>query len=631
MATNDPVEQNIAGVRSLISSRLNKTDGQTTTPPEGVSGDKEDALTLKLDDDELIKLSASWESKYEPYAAKIKRRQDACLAYYLGRQDESEGSKATIPGQPTNANYIFEAEETFLPAALSKNPEPVVWADNTSDGNKIASAVKTMLQFHADTLALRRKLTVVVRKWSVDFLGVLKHGWDTDINDISLEVRDAKNFVFDPEGYVDAYGDFVGYLGEKISIPAYKMAELYPEFTSVITLSVDGAMGTQVTYTQWWNDDYTFTTYKNHVLEKSKNPHFKYDSEEEQEDEFGNKTKEKTPGLNHFAKPKKPYTFLTVFSLERQPHDETSLIEQNIPNQRRITKRIEQIDYNLSRSNNSDVFSKENFTQEEAKQASRAMAMGHPILVPPGRPISEAIHRLQAPQIGSEFFTELEGSINSLRNIFGTSGITATPQDDDQTARGMILQHQYDNSRIGGGIGEALEQVAKNVFNWWTQLYYVYYDEPHFAAVMGRLQATEFVVLKSADLASPDGVRRLVVSVSPDSMKPKDEVTEMNQALSLAESGFLDPKTLLTILNFPDPQTTAAQSVLWKTNPQLYIQLNFPDLAAQIQKVTAPAGPAGPAPGGSSVPPEIANGEPTPPSTGGVPGNPSLSQVPLPK
>jgi hypothetical protein len=78
--------------------------------------------------------------------------------------------------------------------------------------------------------------------------------------------------------------------------------------------------------------------------------------------------------------------------------------------------------------------------------------------------------------------------------------------------------------------------------------------------------------------------RQLVVSVAPGSMKPKDEVSEMNQAMELYKAGVLDPKTLLTRLNFPDPQKTAEQAVLWMVDKMTYMQLNFPEMAVQVQQ-----------------------------------------------
>ncbi len=605
---NDPISRNIEGVKDLVTSRTNKIPMGAGGDGEGVVGEEIDILELPMTDEELLALATSTENEYKGYEGKIKARQDGNLKYYLGRQAEG-GSQ--VVDQPISANLIFESEEVFLAAALAKNPEPVVYADNTDEGNKVSNEVKTTLQYHADSQNLRQKLTLMTRNWTYDLLSAMKHGWDSTTSDITSEVRDVKKFVFDKDGYVDSYGDFIGMLGEKISSTAKELADLFPKFKDFITVMVDGKMGTEVVRTEWWTDEYTFTTFKGKVLDKSKNPHFNYEEGKN----------------NHFARPKKPYSFLAVFSIQTQPHDITSLIEQTIPNQNRVTRRTEQLDYNLSRSNNSDVFSADNFTQETAKQAAMAMRKGNPIIVPPGKPIEQAIHRLQAPTVGGEFFNALENDKGDVRSIFGVQGITAQKPEDDQTARGMILNQQYDNSRIGGGIGDKLETTAKSIFNQWVQLYHVYYDVEHFAAVLGQMKATEYVVLSSANLT-----RSVVVSVSPDSMKPKDETTIMNQSLALWEAKALDIKTLLTMLDYPDPQKTAAQVWLYQSNPQAYGALNFPELTQQLQALAASGTQGGQPPqqGGGQPSPEQANGEPAQPLSG-VNANSSLSTVALPK
>lgn len=626
----DPISQNVQGVQQLVGSRLNKTPYSTDLPLEGSTEEPQDVLSLDTPDEDLLALANRWTNSYREYEGKIKPRQEVNKQFYLGKQNQGG---ATVASEPIAANLLFEAEETFLPAALAKNPEPVVWADNTEEGNKLAKDVKSMLQYHSDTLVLRSKLKLMTRQWSIYFVGVAKHGWDNEIQDIKSEIRKPQNFIFDPNGFVNCYGDYEGYLGERIPICAEDLIKKFPDHTDHISDVVEGKLGTEVVYTEWWSPDdkYCFYTFKGKILDKHKNEFYNYGTEEEEQDEDGVMQVVKREGRNHFARPKKPYTFLSVFSLEEQPHDMTSLIEQNIPNQRRITRRTEQIDYNLSRSNNSDVFSENNFNQETAKQAARALAVGNPIIVPKGGPINEAIHRLQAPGLDASFFNELEISKNDLRSIFGTQGITATQQDEDQTARGMILNNQYDNTRIGGGIGDALEQVADNIFNWWVQLYYVFYDVEHFAAIMGQMKAVEYVTLSSQNLD-----RRLVISVAPNSMKPKDETTEMNQALSLWEKGALDPKTLLTILDFPDPQTTAENSVLWSVDKSMYMQLNFPDLMQKIQQAQAQAQAqlqqaamnSGGAPQAGGIIPEAANGEPAQ-GIEAPPASAALSNVPI--
>jgi len=633
----DPFALNIRGVTDLVENKVNKVTGREGENPEGQTGERYDALSLKMSDEELLKLRNEWEKKYASYEGKLKTIFERNLESYLGKRKDGQWLN---PEGPTAPNLQFEAEETFLASALSKNPEPVVYSDNSPEGNAIASDVKTMLAFHADQLALRRKLALMVRQWSIYHLGVLKHGWNSKINDVMIENRRIQNFVFDPHGYVDAYGDFIGYCGERITdITAEKLIELFPEHKEYITNEVEGKLGTGVTYTEWWSadDTYTFTTFKDKVLAKNKNPYFKY-PEQINDPITGEEAIDPTTGepmmtkaRNHFAQPKKPYTFLSVFSLQEQPHDITGLIEQNLANQRKITNRSEQIDYNVGASNNGYAFSMDNFNQETAKQAATARKKGNPILVPSGGPIDRAIMPLPAQDLPAAIFNELEITKNDLRSSWGIQGITAEPQDEDQTARGMILNQSHDTTRIGGGIGDAIEQVADNVFNWLTQLYYVFYDEQHFAAIMGNAKAVEFVTISNQDLD-----RQLIVSVSPDSLKPKDEVTQINLAQALFDKGAIGPKTLLKMLDFPNPDEAAADGVLYKIDPMAYMTLNFPDFAQKLQMaqqqnmmVQAQGNQmAGMNPDGS-MPEQITE----PQDPGGLakdPASASLSEVPLP-
>lgn len=579
----DPFALSIRGVTDLILNRTNKVDGGEGGGGEGLDSEKYEALKLNMEDAELLRLRDEWEKRYAPYETRIKTIFERNKESYLGKRADGQW----LAGEDNIAsNLQFEAEETFLPAALSKNPEPVVYADNTPEGNALSNAVKTMLAFHADTLVLRRKLTLMVRQWSIYHLGVLKHGWDTEINDVAIENRKIQDFIFDPNGYVDAYGDFIGYLGERVTVTADKLAEMYPDHKAYIEEVVEKKMGSDVVYTEWWSADnkYTFTTFKEVVLDKHKNQYFRYEEEEIEPvtgepmtDEYG-ETRVNKPN-NHFAMPKKPYTFLSVFSLQEQPHDITGLIEQNIPNQKLITKRTEQIDFNVSSANNSFAFSEDNFNQETAKQAATARKKGSPILVPQGVALSDAMMPLNGQDLPQAVFADLQNNKDTLRTSWGVQGITSEPHDEDQTATGMVLNNQHDTTRIGGGVGDAIEQVADNVFNWLTQLYAVFYDEKHFAAVMGNAKAVEYVTLSNADFD-----RQLVISVSPDSLKPKDEITNINLAQALFDKGAIGPKTLLTMVDFPNPDEAAADGVLYSIDPMAYFQLNFPEEFAKMQE-----------------------------------------------
>ncbi|MDE2232917.1 MAG: hypothetical protein KGJ90_02180 [Patescibacteria group bacterium] len=611
----DPISMNVEGVHDLVRSKMNRTGrGTGGSTAEGPQEPEVDNLELKMSDEELLLLASQWEQQYAGYEGRIRSRQKVNETYYKGQQKGNYSSYA-YDDTPIASNYIFPALETFLAAALAKNPDPVVWSDDSPEGKALSGDTQTMLQFHADMLSLRPKLAAMVRQHSINYLGVLKHGWDEYENsgcmvgDIKLELRPIENFIFDKRGYVDVEGDFIGYLGERIKLTARELIDLFPDFKSFITLQVEGHLGTEVTYTEWWTDKYTFSTFMGVVLEKKKNYFFKYE------------------GRNHFAKPKKPYTFLSIFSLMNQPHDITSLIEQNIPNQNLISKEVHQLDYNIARNNNSTAFSENNFNQQTAKQATQAWIKGHNVLVPPGVPIQEAIVNFPVTPIPESFFKFLESNIQTLQLSFGIQGLTAQQPNEETTARGMILNQQRDNQRIGGAISEKIEGVAKNVFNWWAQMYHVFYDEKHFGAILGIVKGIEYVTLSAASFD-----RQLIVSVAPDSMKPKDEITAMNQAQQLWEAGALGLKTFLTLQKVSDVEEAAEDALLWKAGLMPYIQIQYPELMQKLQSLGMGGSPAGPTQ--TATPPMAGSPTPTegqPPVTGGEPPSAALSQVPLPQ
>lgn len=600
----DAFQINIDAVANLIGSGVNKVE-RDSGPEEGIEGEYADILDLPMEDSELLKLKDEWLIKHEGYYPKVKPRQDKNKIYYVGKQRaDSEQTERVV-----SSNLIFQSEETFIPQALSNNPEPVVFSDNTEEGKMASNGIKTMLQYHADVLCLRRKLGVMVRHWSIYFMAVVKHGWDEKGNDIKTEIRKPQNFILDPDGYIDEFGNYIGqFLGEKIESSAEKLIEQFPDKKDYITLKCDGRLGTMMTRTEWWTDDYCFTTLQDEVLDKHKNEYFNYPDSGIKE---GGPA---TPSMNHFGSPKMPYTFLSVFSLQERPHDITNLIEQNIPNQDRINDRDRQISKNLSVSNNSLALSMlQGWNTENAEEAAAAIEDGDPILSPGD--LNAGILRLPASPLPSGVLEALENDKQTLLGVFGTQGLTAQPQEQDTTARGMILNQSHDSSRIGGGIGDALEQVADNIFNWWLQLYYVFYDEPHYGAIMGSGQAVEQVTLERSDL-----LRHFVVSVSPNSMQPKDEITEMNQAIQLWEAKALDPIGLYKKLNDPDPMAMAQRVSMWLTNPQGYMATYFPQQTPQATGTSPQPGQAPP------------NDQGSPPSTlSQEPANASLSAVPLPK
>lgn len=570
----------VDGFNALFAD-INKVKESQKENTEGIVSAPLAELDLEMDDSQIIELVKKWETSWKPYEAKIKKRQDDNEKYWMGQAKKLDDIADNLE-RPTPDNLIFESLETLIPIATRQNPEPVVEADNTTEGNALADKVGKMLWFLARHNNLKLSVKKLVRDWALYFLGAGKVGWSTRNNEVTLSVIRPQRLILDPDATI-FNGEYTGdYIGEVRKDKASDLVKRFPKKKAFIEELVQGKMGTELNYTEWWTDDFVVWTLKKEVLHSIKNPHWNYEQEKDQTDEMGNVTKVKAPGRNHFAHPKKPYIFLSVFNLGIHPHDDTNLIHQNLGNQDLISKRVKQIDRNADATNGGSVVSGDHFTKEQAARVGEALRNGDTLWVPTGN-VNDAYKRDIAPPLPGFISESLNDYRNVLRQSFGISGSTPGGTRQERTVKGKTIQRAQDTDRIGGGISEFIEKWSEHVFNWWVQLMYVYYDEQHVATVVGQQKAKEYVQLSMADLT-----RKLTVTVKEGSLLPKDTLTQRDEAIELWGAGAIDPITLFEKLDWPNPREAAKQLVMWKSNPLAL----FPEL----QQPQAPPGPEQPQP-----------------------------------
>lgn len=562
-----------------LGKDLNKVKGEKEETMEGI-GELLPELSLSMDDDELLKLSKDWKKSWETYNVNIVKRQEKNEKYWLGKQFAFENDMAVD-------NLIFEALETSLPQISRKNPEPFVTADNTEEGKRLSSDVRNMIVYIADIQKLRLKIKKFVRHWAIGLIGCFKVGWSVIENDIVIQVIRPKKLILDPDAIIDG-GEYKGeFIGEIKKEKASNLIKRFPEHASFIKNEIKKELGTRIQYTEWWTNEYLFWTLKNKVLGKIKNPHWNYNKEETKVDEFGNETPEEIKGNNHFPISKMPYIFLNIFSLDKQPHDETSLIEQNLDMQDLINKRINQIDRNADDVNGGLKVSGDHFTKEQAALAGEALRKGKTIYVPSGD-VNSACAREQGPALPQFVYESLLDYRGQLRNIFGTSGSTPAGVASEDTVRGKIIVREQDLSR-SSILAEYIEQSIDYLYNWLVQMMYVYYDEKHSSSILGKDKGMEYFTLINTDFN-----RKLRVSVKEGSLIPHDPLTERNEAIDLWSAEAIDPITLYDKLDFPDPKESARKLITWQTNPALLLgggeaQPLAPEIAGQ--EITAEANP----------------------------------------
>ena len=592
------MDPNTIGYESL-GDDINKTKGASLSESkQGVSSDKLPELELDMKEEDMVKLADKWEKDWKdsPNKTEWETQIEDNEKYWLGKQFDSP--KATKQ-RPMVDNLIFESLETYLPQATRRNPDPLVTLDASEDTTpvkeKYVQKVKLRLGDLADKNKFRLKLKKGARHWAIYQLGVAKFGWDLDNDLPALRIVRPKKIMLDPDSTIDEdgyTGDRVGeyrkMTAEKIlAIIGEKQDQLDPETGELLKKGnaegikaikdkVKNDLATEITFQEWWTSKYMFWRLDKNVLLKTKNPHWNYDQQATTEsvDIYGNETlaTEEVAGINHFAVPKMPYSFLSVFNLGDQPMDKTSLINQNIANQDKINKRDKQIDKNADRMNGGLVVSlaRAGLTKEQASSVTHALRKGGVVCIPDGTP-RDAIDQYNPVGLPADVFNDRNDTRTRLRDIFGVSGSSQAGLSKDDTVRGKIMSRGLDTDRIGGGVTEYLEQWADDWYNWFVQLLYVY--DRAFQFIEGGIPP------------------KVLISVKEGSLLPKDSTSIANQALELAGLNRISNIDLYDRLEWPNGKEVAANvwletnapQLLYKDNPLVQEAIMMQQQAAQAQ------------------------------------------------
>lgn len=558
-----------------------------------------DEYESTLDETEVMSLVSQWKKLFSVYYTDIEKGQKLSVDYWVGKhRDPYSTSPYSLSGKDNGItdNLIFKAIETFLPVATRANPDPLVQADPSDIGQQLANDIKVALVHEADVQQLRRKLAKMTRHWMLYRIGVMKVSWNPITKKIQTDVINPKRMIFDRDGFIDEKGFFIGeYLGEKKKASAELLTQMFPKKTEIITKKASGKMGTVLEYFEWWyrGKDLIYTL-DDKLLGKFKNPNWNYDIQavEAKESVIDPETGvELSPmqanidaveATNHLDEPGYPYRFLGIFSTGEQPHDNTSLILQNIAQQDKINRREVQIDRNVEGMNNGMVVSGTAFTEEQAAQAASALRRGVAIRVPNGD-VQKAVIFPAKPALPADVFNDRNDARDQLENVFGVAGLTSEGQNQQDTVRGKIMVNQADSSRIGGGITEYIEQVADSIYNLWVQFMFVYYDEEHFISTAGAVSGMELVTLKNDKFPL---LKTLTVTVKEGSLIPKDPLTQRNEAIDLWSANAIDPYSLYKKLDFPDPAEATNQLILWQMlqKGQIQPQMYLPSFAGANQQ-----------------------------------------------
>lgn len=146
-------EDNVKGFLELFTPK-NKYPSVVGDTPNDELGEKEKAFSLSLSEDDIIELTEEWETKYFSYAKNVGEKQKENVDYWKGYPF---GYKPTQNNKrPVANNLIFQSLETFIPIANQADPEAMVMADSSPEGQALAGDVRGMLEYQAGVQHLRQ-------------------------------------------------------------------------------------------------------------------------------------------------------------------------------------------------------------------------------------------------------------------------------------------------------------------------------------------------------------------------------------------------------------------------------------------------------------------------------------------
>lgn len=586
MESSNPYAQGIFQAVKQAQSLAQDYNKVSDVKADGLGGGNGDEVLeeykSKYTPEEARRLRAQWKATYSVYFGDVEPDQKKSYNYWLGKQktDVTED----LDGHNTVDNLIFEAVETFLPIANRANPDPVVTAGDAPAAIELAKNTKSFLVDWADKAKFRMRLKGGTRQWVMSKLGVWKVSYNVVQHKIECNVLVVKNLKLDPDGHWDEEGLFTGdWIGEPKKISAGTLSDMFPKHADRIKALSKGNATKKLTLEEWWyKGTDVFYFIDDECVGTFKNPNWNYDGETKTIDP---NTQEEisTPvqGKNHMFgrnQPTFPYVGLSVFSTGEHPHDDTSLIMQNVSMQDLHNKRLRQIDKNADSQNNGALASGTSFTKEQAAEAATFLRKGGTVWVPNGD-VNTAWKRDAAPALPGDIFQQQEKSEERLKGIFGITGSTASGIQDEKSVRGKIMVQQTDSSRIGGGVTEYIEQAANTIYNFVIQFVFVYGDKPFEFNAMGLNGAQEAIQLHNTDfLVDPN------VTVKDGSLIPKDPLTERNEAMDLWSAQAIGLPELYSRLDFADPMESAQQTLTWQmvAAGKLPPQVLFPQFGAPM-------------------------------------------------
>ena len=502
--------------------------------PEWKSWDNLDLLELTLPDLELIKISNEWMLKGEKSKKELDRELQDSITYYKWNQ--------LWVDKRISDNRIFLSIETIIPITTSNTPVPnVVAAQDTIESKMLAEDWTKILMSLYRTQKMQRKLERWGRHLILWKYAVFKYFYDEVKEKIETRVCYPSNLFFDNNRDID---DWFDWIWERLTATAFDLIERFPKKEKLISDYVWWRLWTEISYTEFWTNDFVFWRFDDKILSKIKNPNWNW----------------KNNNDNFFDNPKVPYVVINLFDLWDTISWSTWLVDQAKTLQDWVDKRKNQIDMNASIVNWKVIWTAKNWLKQD-EFASVDWTNSNEWIFFTDWEIGD-IQRVSWTWLPQFVENDMLHSISEVDNIMWTHWTTRWEREGRETATWRSILRENDRWRIDI-IWRRLEEAIEEIFNWWTQLVKVWYKDNKIIRVLWKDKAQEFFNISHQSIES-----WMEIYIIPWTLVQEDSASRANRATVLANSQMIDPITLYEELWMRNPKEVAKNLFLWQNDPQ---------------------------------------------------------------
>lgn len=298
-----------------------------------------------------------------------------------------------------------------------------------------------------------------------------------------------------------------------------------------------------------------FLQEKHLILDKMPNPNWVYMKDRAKEME-----------ANVTLLPPKPFVIFNHINTGHSAIDETCLIEQALPLQRALNKRLRQVGENADYVNGRWLADKDAFSQEDARnlinKGSRTVAMVDMKKV--AQPLVNVAPNALGPWVENTIYdyrNEIDGMMGTPAQFKGSD-----PKTSDTLGRDLMLKQQA--GALQDDLVRAISVAMTEYYKIKLQMWRVYYTDDYWFQTKGGDGKYEFILINGDQLDT-----NIKVGVQVDSTLPLDKASIRATAMDLWQAGnAIDYKTLMEDLGLPNPDVRAERYLKSNLDPINYLK-----------------------------------------------------------